>query len=617
MILKKDKKLESKKLEKGIDNTSLKNDLIDMLINENPVLSKEQILKNKNITKEVLIYFLIKSKTVEMGMKHQKEDIWKKELLSKKESRINLLQKYRSKEKERLLSEKRKKIDISISENAPIELNFLIDQYSKISKSLTLSKYKNYILLECLFLDTLGMNNVSEYNNFFLIDNGTLQFWKDNFKKNDIEDCYTIEMNYMFPNMIVEDYNYKKFCLNDDVLYENYKLCKNEYRKRFIQEPFSDNILTDKYIQQNIIEDYDIKEYYRGSFNFSELFIIDENFILYSDKNILVKKLTEAFISNTSSSDVKDVFIKGDYSDIAIPSFKKLAKSKKLNLYKSNSNVFNNTLIYRLDNYNKNKFIKQKIDGIIIESSLGDTRIFLLNRNLEKFSYKEGWIIGEDSYNKLYSLLIEFNTKKDKYEKMKKEIVENKTNLNKNILLSKKIEDIIYDDVKTNLNIDLKSVIEDPEIRFIRASENNLFSQLSLIEHDLVIYDSNEDRIINDYETDNSKKITSKMNDSNTNIWDFCQSAISTKLRPYIYQLIKDVKEILGECIEIMVAGREAANLSVKPYERVISTDIDTKVFFRIFNKQFLKYYPSLQGGVITKFYFEYNKKKKIAAKAR
>lgn len=165
----------------------------------------------------------------------------------------------------------------------------------------------------------------------------------------------------------------------------------------------------------------------------------------------------------------------------------------------------------------------------------------------------------------------------DTLDKLTKYILDNKESLSKlENFISTRHKKCVNDFInfQTNLKIEIK--------KNLSIKYNHLKDQL--FEYNTNVNSLNMRKEIEEHMKRklcnmNLKESEEYLENCQNSMEKYVQVCILNCLRPVIYKMIIDIQKKLKGCGKIVVGGRENANLAVKPNERVISTDIDTKLF--------------------------------------
>ncbi len=459
---------------------------------------------------------------------------------------------------------KKPRIEITEEDNVKENLNnFIYDsEIEEISKQLMKTQLEPN-KIEC---------NKNDFNNFF----------NDELENEVIKNTLCLENDILY-NKFTE-YTKKK---NDEYIYFDYgneknindELCSKETSSKIKKENTTTIKNGNKILELNTCT---IKggKLYHGSLNYFTKIENREMWLSFVQKQSILHTIDEFYSYIVQSENRKSSLYNIDEDN-----------KKYINvplLYTFTTKEINNIII--LDE----KKLKELSEFFNIRFSTGDTSDYDLINLLKKHNSNiNGWINKNDQCQILLFDPTKF-LEKDINEKNIEQIfnINHISKIEKFILEEKeKLQLSDYNIVKTRQGT--KLLCKNKYINFsnelkIRISKS-LSSKFSYLQDELYRYNTNANYI--NMRTDienyiNEKLCNMEKNESvefikkcHESIEKFVHICLANSLRPFIYKMIMDIQVLLNGCAKIVVGGRETSNLSVNPDERVISTDIDSKIF--------------------------------------
>jgi len=431
----------------------------------------------------------------------------------------------------------------------------------------------------------------------------------------DTEYCNTNDFNNFFTDELENEIIKNTLCLGDDKLYKNFTEYTRNYKDNIYfnygdKQNHNDNVQTCnniilsriekikteqlKYKDKIIDIDFcEIKtgELYHGSINYFTEILNKEMWLSFTEKQSILHTIDEFYSYIIQSENRKGSLFNIDNNEkyINVPLLYKFTQTKNItNVIILNekkleelSKFFNiristgDTSDYDMINFLKDQLKEYNINGWINQ----DDQCQILLFNPVNILSKNGKIKEKEIYQ-----IFDDELKRGKLSKLKileNKILENKLKLSKTTTFK-----------KTRSNICLNDYIEFSDELKTYIS-NSLSKEFEYLKNDLFKYDTNANYInmridienyiknkLCDMDKKNSIEFIKSCHDS---IEKFVHICLANSLRPIIYKIILDIQEKLNGCAKIVVGGRETSNLSVKPEERVISTDIDSKIFLNFY----------------------------------
>lgn len=473
------------------------------------------------------------------------------------------------------------------------------------------------------------------------------------FKDEGIENCDYNDLNNIFTSELEKQMTEQCLCFGDEEIYKRLLECKQkdleDNNKYFIHGKKENDTFNGNEVLNNIIKKIDDKFDYTNPLILGEIEI--EMITLSKQKSIgKGRSISNEFWQGLGKfedkgTENKTIILSLDEKQAFLESieqfYKKVSSSKYTQLMEKDGNKLFIDLphIYKFH-------LKEDIPNILlingdvmkylsdffqIRWNVGDSSYLDIIEKLKELYGNEinGWINLFDRYQLVLfdeSKLTQEEKIKEKNKTVIRNIDESYLNIFGEYINNDKrpVTDEILDfKLKINNDVENKLLLDEFNFNEFRIKEiiidyiekDNRFSKYK---DDLFQFYTNSYSLIYQKEMkDIMVKKLIKLNDGNQikfGINGFCESffkyiqiSISNILRPIIYRIILDVQKEIKNCAEIIVGGREASNLSVKPNERVISTDIDTKLYINFYFPSGLE--PEIQRKILKTVYYDSKEK--------
>ena len=474
-------------------------------------------------------------------------------------------------------------------------------------------KKRKYQLLENDTEDDIKITKLQKISTIPIVKETDLEELIHNIEKlslqnNEVVVCDINNFNNFFTEELEEEITKKTICLDNDELYDIFF----KYREEITESNYfqygenKDNNLCEKSIKIKKVKQKNIshenkelvietctlnknQKLYHGTLNYFEKLLNKEMWLSFVKKQSILHALDEFYSYIIQSDNIEGSLYEYDSDG------KKYIKLPLLYEIYLNRELDN---IVILDD---NK-LKELSNLFGIRFTIGDTSDYDLIKYLKQFGFT-GWINKSDQCQ----LLI---FEPDKVLQINKTTKKNSELNFKHIFDAKylkKIEDYILKEKQKLSNVTDKILrskskkecnnqyvnFSNEFLEYIKDKykiNNEILENTDIdIKNELLKYNTNVNSIKMRFEIEKyiKKELCNKtktqsiefIKNCHDSIEKFVQICIVNCLRPYIYNMILDIQKKLNGCAKIIVGGRETSNLSIEPEYRVISTDIDTKIF--------------------------------------